>query len=144
MNQTNILIVDDELNVRQLLSKILSKEGYTVYTAGDGVDALELFQTTNIDIIISDIKMPRMTGIELLHKIKQLDPDVGFILITAFATTETAIDALKSDAQDYVTKPFDFSEILMAVKKTSFSGQQGYNYSSNGNLSSDEFKTKSK
>jgi len=144
VKQTNILVVDDELNVRQLLSKILSKEGYTVYTAGDGVDALELFQTTNIDIIISDIKMPKMTGIELLHKIKQLDPDVGFILITAFATTETAIDALKSGAQDYVTKPFDFSEILMAVKKISFSGQQGYNYSANGNASSEDFKTKSK
>jgi len=144
VKQTKILVVDDEMNVRLLLSKILSKEGYIIYTACDGVEALEVFQTTSIDIIISDIKMPKMTGIELLHEIKQIDPDVGFILITAFATTETAIDALKSGAQDYVTKPFDFSEILMAVKKISFSGQQSYNYSSNGSISNEDFKTKSK
>lgn len=144
MKPLSILVVDDELNVRQLLNKILSKEGYTVYTACDGVDALDVFQSTNIDIIISDIKMPRMTGIELLHKIKQIEPDVGFILITAFATTETAIDALKSGAQDYVKKPFDFSEILMAVKKISYSGQQGYNYLGQTDNSNEDFKTKSK
>ncbi|WP_037372761.1 sigma-54-dependent transcriptional regulator [Anaerovorax odorimutans] len=144
MEQTNILVVDDELNVRQLLSKILSKEGYRVYTACDGMEGLELFQTTNIDIIISDIKMPKMNGIEFLHKVKEIEPDVGFILITAFATTETAIDALKSGAQDYVTKPFDFSEILTAVKKLTISGHHGYNYLSNQNNSREGFKEKSK
>jgi len=144
MKQLNVLIVDDELNVRQLLSKVLSKEGYQIYTASDGVAALELFQTTNIDIIISDIKMPRMTGIELLHKIKAIEPEVGFILITAFATTETAIDALKSGAQDYVTKPFDFSEILMAVKKLSVVGQDGYSYIGNANIADEDIKTRSK
>ncbi|MBN7773650.1 sigma-54-dependent transcriptional regulator [Clostridium aminobutyricum] len=124
----NILVVDDELNVRQLLSKVLTKEGYRVYTACDGIEGLELLQTISIDIIISDIKMPRMSGIEFLHKVKEIEPDIGFILITAFATTETAIEALKSGAQDYVTKPFDFAEILTAVKKLSITNQHGYNY----------------
>lgn len=128
MEQINILVVDDELNVRQLLSKVLTKEGYRVYTACDGLDGLELLQTISIDIIISDIKMPRMSGIEFLHKVKEIEPDIGFILITAFATTETAIEALKSGAQDYVTKPFDFAEILTAVKKLSMTTQHGYNY----------------
>ncbi len=125
MGKINILVVDDELNVRQLLSKVLEKEGYQVYTASDGLEGLELLQTTSIDIIISDIKMPRMTGIEFLHRVKEMEPEIGFILITAFATMETAIDALKSGAQDYVTKPFDITEILSAVKKLCLPVQQG-------------------
>ncbi|MGN0704573.1 MAG: sigma-54-dependent transcriptional regulator [Lentihominibacter sp.] len=112
-----ILIVDDEQHVRQLLSKVLRKEGYEIFTAADGLDGLQVFQNNNIDVIISDIKMPGMDGIEFLHEVKAQQPDVGFILITAFATMETAIDAIKSGAQDYVTKPFDISEIVNAVKK---------------------------
>lgn len=118
MTQTKkILIVDDEQHVRQLLSKVLRKEGYEIYTAADGIEGLQVFQDNNIDVIISDIKMPGMDGIEFLHEVKSQQPDVGFILITAFATTETAIDAIKSGAQDYVTKPFDINEIINAVKK---------------------------
>ena len=118
MTQTNkILIVDDEQHVRQLLSKVLRKEGYEIYTAADGREGLQIFQDNNIDVIISDIKMPVMDGIEFLHEVKAQQPDVGFILITAFATTETAIDAIKSGAQDYVTKPFDINEIINAVRK---------------------------
>ncbi|WP_324825444.1 sigma-54 dependent transcriptional regulator [Sinanaerobacter sp. ZZT-01] len=117
MGQINILVVDDEQHVRQLLNKVLTKEGYQVCTACDGLEGLEILQTINVDIIISDIKMPKMTGIEFLHRVKEMDPEIAFILITAFATMETAIDALKSGAQDYVTKPFDITEILTAVKK---------------------------
>ncbi|WP_312647907.1 sigma-54-dependent transcriptional regulator [Aminipila sp.] len=144
MEQTNILVVDDELNVRQLLSKVLSKEGYKVYTACDGLEGLELLQTISIDIIVSDIKMPRMTGLEFLHKVKELEPDIGFILITAFATTETAIEAIKNGAQDYVTKPFDFTEILTAVKKLTMTRQHTYKFGANANMDTSDLKVKSK
>ncbi len=117
MTKNSILIVDDEQNVRQLIAKVLEKEGYEILTACNGEEGLEVFQKNNIDLIISDIKMPKMNGIEFLHKVKEQEPGVGFILITAFATMETAIDAIKSGAQDYVTKPFDIKEILNAVKK---------------------------
>ncbi len=112
-----ILIVDDEQNVRQLLSKVLKKQGYEVYTACDGTEGLEFIKQTVVDIVISDIRMPNMDGIEFLHKVKETDPGIGFILITAFATAETAIEALRSGAQDYVTKPFDINDIIIAVKK---------------------------
>lgn len=145
MDGLNILIVDDEQNLRQLLSKVLSKEGYKTYTACDGLEAYELIQGTDIDIIISDIKMPRMDGIELLHKVKAMEADIGFILITAFATTETAIDALKNGAQDYVTKPFDFNEIINAVSKISIAknnaNQMGVNLDSDS-LDSDNLDVK--
>lgn len=145
MGQINILVVDDELNVRQLLSKVLTKEGYQVYTACDGLEGLDLLQTISIDIIISDIKMPKMTGIEFLHRVKEMDPDIGFILITAFATMETAIDALKSGAQDYVTKPFDITEILTAVKKLCLPVQQGAPFGgSNFGVGKDQFRVNSK
>lgn len=120
MTKNRILIVDDEQNVRQLIAKVLEKEGYEILTACNGEEGLEVFQKNNIDLIISDIKMPKMNGIEFLHKVKEQEPGVGFILITAFATMETAIDAIKSGAQDYVTKPFDIKEILNAVKNTVF------------------------
>ena len=110
MGKKKILVVDDEQHVRQLIGKVLEKEGYEVLTACNGEKGLEIFQKNNIDLIISDIKMPKMNGIEFLHKVKEQEPGVGFILITAFATMETAIDAIKSGAQDYVTKPFDLAE----------------------------------
>ncbi|MDD6310902.1 MAG: sigma-54 dependent transcriptional regulator [Firmicutes bacterium] len=117
MANRKILIVDDEQNVRMLLSRVLKKQGYEVLTAGDGAEGLDVMHHSNIDIIISDIRMPNMDGIEFLHKVREFDRSVGFILITAFATTETAIDALRSGAQDYVTKPFDIDELVSVVKK---------------------------
>lgn len=126
MGIKKVLIVDDEQNVRQLLSKVLKKEGYETYTACDGKEGLDFLQTSSIDIIISDIRMPNMTGIQFLHKVKEMDSGIGFILITAFATTETAIDALKSGAQDYVTKPFDISEIITAVNKLAITSDHDF------------------
>ena len=117
MNNKTILVVDDEQNVRQLICKVLEKEGFTVMTACNGSEGLEIFHKNSIDLIISDIKMPEMSGIEFLHKVKEEEPGIGFILITAFATTETAIDAIRSGAQDYITKPFDLKEIVTTVRK---------------------------
>lgn len=117
MTNKRILIVDDEASLRQLLGKVMKREGYEVFTGRDGAEGMEIFQNNPVDLIISDIKMPNMDGIEFLHSVKKADPSVAFVLITAFATTETAIDALKSGAQDYVTKPFDIDEILSVVNK---------------------------
>lgn len=121
----NILVVDDEENVRQLLQKLLSHEGYTVDTARDGMEGLHIIGEKQVDIIISDIKMPHMSGIEFLNKVKKIDPQVGFILITAFATMETAIEALRSGAQDYITKPFDIEDILAVVRQLTLQIAEG-------------------
>ncbi|MEG0392157.1 MAG: sigma-54 dependent transcriptional regulator [Anaerovoracaceae bacterium] len=120
-----ILVVDDEENVRQLLEKVLVKEGYNVYLAEDGERGLEVIQNKHINIIISDIKMPNMDGLTFLSEVRKTGQDIGFILITAFATMETAIEALKSGAQDYVTKPFDIKEILASVKRVAIGTKQG-------------------
>ena len=142
MNSKTILVVDDEQNVRQLICKVLEKEGFTVLTACNGSEGLEVFHKNSIDLIISDIKMPEMSGIEFLHKVKEEEPGIGFILITAFATTETAIDAIRSGAQDYITKPFDLKEIVTTVRKILLTADSSddLNYSLN---ESDESKTTS-
>ncbi len=142
MNNKMILVVDDEQNVRQLICKVLEKEGFAVLTACSGREGLELFHKNSIDLIISDIKMPEMSGIEFLHKVKAEEPGIGFILITAFATTETAIDAIRSGAQDYITKPFDLKEIVTTVRKILLTADSGddLNYGLND---SDESKTTS-
>lgn len=126
-----ILVVDDEENVRQLLYKILSRENYRVYTASGGHEGLTFIQDNQVDIVISDIKMPRMSGLEFLNEVKKIDPQIGFVLITAFATMETAIEALRSGAQDYIAKPFDIDEILTTVRRLALqmAGGNALNYS---------------
>lgn len=115
MKKYTILIVDDEENVSKLLNKVLQKENYITYTAMDGEEALRIIDKNRIDIVITDIKMPRMTGIELLKRIKDIDPSINVIMITAFATLDTAISALKMGAKDYITKPFNLDEIINSV-----------------------------
>ncbi len=110
MNNKTILVVDDEQNVRQLICKVLEKEGFTVLTACNGSEGLEIFHKNSI---------------EFLHKVKEEEPGIGFILITAFATTETAIDAIRSGAQDYITKPFDLKEIVTTVRKILLTADSG-------------------
>ena len=117
MRKYSILVVDDEENVSKLLQKILMKEGYIAHRASNGEEALEIFESTQVDMVISDIKMPGISGIELLRRIKSIDTSITFIMITAFATLETAIYALKMGARDYITKPFDLDEVLSSVRK---------------------------
>ncbi len=141
----NVLIVDDEINVRQLLSKILSKNGYNTFIAESGEAALPILEMENIDIVISDLKMPGISGITLLEQVKSINPDISFIIITAFATTQTAIDALRNGASDYITKPFDIDEILNSVKKLyKNSKQMDSLVSDDKTFFTDSFKTQSK
>lgn len=112
-----ILIVDDELILRENIAFILRKEGYEVEEAQDGQEAYEKFLKSNFDIVVSDIEMPKMKGIELLEKISQIDSQIIFIFITAYGSLETAIAALRLGASDYILKPIDFDELLLKIKR---------------------------
>ncbi|GAG37850.1 unnamed protein product, partial [marine sediment metagenome] len=112
-----ILIVDDEEIIRDSLSYILKSEGYEVEEADDGDTALEIILQKSFDLVITDIKMPKMDGISLLKKISNLQPETFFIIITAFASLETAINALRLGAYDYIMKPLEFDDVLFKIKK---------------------------
>jgi two-component system response regulator PilR (NtrC family) len=114
--KTRILVVDDERSMREMLSILLEREGYDAVEAKNGQEALQLFETSLFDLVISDIQMPGMNGIELLARVKQLAPEVPVLMITAFATAEQAVDAIKLGAFHYFTKPFNNDEIRALVR----------------------------
>lgn len=111
-----ILVVDDELSMREFLKILLEKEGFEVDTAPSAEDALKQFEKKKYNLVISDIKMPGIGGLNLLEKLKATDPDIQVILITAFASPENAVLAMKSGAFDYITKPFKVDEMLSIIK----------------------------
>ena len=113
----SILIVDDEEMMRNLLDKILSREGYKIRMAEDGVAALEVLNAEKIDFIICDMKMPRMNGFELLKIVKREYPEIGVIIMTAYGDTYTVKDALLLGADEYITKPFKSYEISLVVER---------------------------
>ena len=113
-----ILIVEDEKSIATLLSRILKKEGYKVKSTISPEKALDIIRYFSPNLIISDLKMPGMTGLELLQQVKPERPEIDFIIITAYATVENAVDAMKSGAFDYLIKPLkDPDELRMAVSK---------------------------
>lgn len=114
--QATVLVVDDESFIRQILARIVSREGYQVHQASDGREALKLLAETPCQIVISDIKMPNMDGIELLSEIKANFPPVGIILITAYAGEYAARDALSAGADAFITKPFKNVEIAATLR----------------------------
>jgi DNA-binding NtrC family response regulator len=114
----HILIVDDEERMRHLLSIMLSRRGYHVDQAGDGVDALEMIDAKPFDMIITDIKMPRMNGVDLLKKIMAMEIPSPVVFITAYATVESAVEAMRQGAVDYIIKPFEEERILLTVERT--------------------------
>jgi DNA-binding NtrC family response regulator len=116
-HKESILIVDDEKIVRESLFHWFEEEDYNVDTAEDGETALRKFDKGKFDLILLDMKMPGMSGLDLLAKVKEIDPDIVVILITAFASVPTAIKALKDGAYDYVTKPVDPDELAHLVKR---------------------------
>ena len=107
----DVLVADDEPKIRQLLGQILTARNCTVRLAADGFDALSQFKEAPADVIITDIKMPRLTGIELLRELKRLDPLVNVVVITAFPSVEGAVEAMKHGACDFITKPFNIVQI---------------------------------
>ncbi len=113
----NILIVDDEQSYRQLLSLVFEESGHTIRIAKNGREALELLKEESAEVIISDVRMPDMDGISLLRETRKILPDVGVILMTAFATVDTAREAFILGADDFIQKPFDVEELKLLVKK---------------------------
>lgn len=113
--KSRILVVDDEESIREFLEIMLKKEGYEVTTAEDGAKAKEILTKKSFDMIISDMQMPNVTGIELLRHVRESYPDICFMIITAFGTTETAVEAMKLGAYDYLTKPFKIDEVRLNI-----------------------------
>jgi len=115
MQANRILVVDDERRICQLLSELLGREGYEVDTASCGEDALEMLKAGDYEMVITDLKMPGMDGFCLIDAIKGIQPEIAAIMITAYATVETAVRALSHGADDYVTKPFEIGELKKVV-----------------------------
>lgn len=112
-----LLIADDEPNIRRVLQAIFAKDGYEVHVAENGVKALEWASANPVSLLITDLIMPDMNGVELIQKVKQRHPETVAIVITAYATIKTCVDAMRYGASDYITKPFDMDEIRAVVRR---------------------------
>ena len=116
MAKARVLVVDDEKSMRDLLSITLEKEGYDVLTAAGGEAAIEALRRDATDAVITDLRMPKVDGLQVLRAAKEISPDVAVIVITAVASTETAVEAMKLGAYDYITKPFKLDEVSLIVR----------------------------
>ncbi|GAA4464811.1 sigma-54 dependent transcriptional regulator [Nemorincola caseinilytica] len=112
----NILVIDDERSIRKVLGEILTFEGFTVDEAADGAEGLKKIKENNYDCILCDVKMPKMDGMEVLQAAKQERPDTPFIVISGHGTIETAVDAVKKGAYDYISKPPDLNRLLITIR----------------------------
>jgi len=112
-----ILIVDDEKNYLVVLEALLGPEGYEIMTSDKAQEALRLIQEADVDLVLTDMKMPGMTGMELLEETKKVKPEVPVIMMTAFGTIEMAVEAMKKHAHDYITKPFQNEELKLTIRK---------------------------
>ena len=117
MSGTKILIVDDEMIMRESLAGWLERDGHLVEKAGSGEEALEKIKTTRFDILLVDIKMGGISGLEVLKNVKENDSDVEVVMITAYGSIPTAIEAIKNGAYDYLLKPFDPNELGVLINK---------------------------
>lgn len=113
-----ILVVDDEQSMCEFMEIMLKKEGYIVATSVSSREAIQMAATENYDLIIADLMMPEMSGLELLKKVKRARPGQDFLVMTAFASVDTAIEAMKEGALDYITKPFKVDEIKLVIEKS--------------------------
>ena len=112
----NILIIDDEKAIRKTLSEILSYEGYKIEEASDGEEGLKKFRDKTYDVVLCDIKMPKLDGLEFLDKARDTNPDVPVIMISGHGTIETAVEATKIGAQSFLEKPITMVKLLKAVE----------------------------
>ncbi len=113
---SNILIIDDERSIRNVLKDILSNEGYKMDEAADGEEGLKKFTSNNYDLVLCDIKMPKMDGLDFLQKAYQHNPDVPVIMISGHGNIETAVEAVKKGAFDYISKPPDLNRLLITIR----------------------------
>src|SRR5436309_1334929 len=113
----NILIVEDEPRMRRLLEISLSEDGHSVHTSGDAESGLLHLRKASVDLVVTDLKLPGMNGLEFLQEGKRLNPALPFIVMTAYGSVETAVDAMKAGASDYVLKPFTMAEMKLVINK---------------------------
>ena len=116
LTRPNVLIVDDELGPRESLGMIL-KSSFNIFTSEDGKEALQIIKNSNIDVVTLDLKMPVMSGEEVLKLIKDYDPTIEVVIITGYGTLKSAVEAIKYNVFDYILKPFNVSDILSTVKR---------------------------
>lgn len=112
----NILIIDDEKSIRKTLTEILSYEGYKVEEAADGLEGFKMFQAKQYDAVLCDIKMPKMDGLEFLEKAREVNQDVPIIMVSGHGNIDTAVDAVKKGAYDYISKPPDLNRLLITLR----------------------------
>ncbi len=115
--KARILVVDDEEQMRGLLAKVLDKSGYQVAACGDGAEALAVLEKEPMDLVVTDVRMPGMSGMDALKAIKELNPDTVVIIMTAFGSIDQAVQAVKEGAYDYINKPFKIDEMLLTIDK---------------------------
>ncbi|MEO8874182.1 MAG: response regulator [Polyangiaceae bacterium] len=115
--KARVLVVDDEAGTRNALEKLLTGEGYFVEVAIDGADALARFAETAADIVVTDLNMPNIDGVELLKRLRTQDADIPVILCTASSDVTAAVAAMREGADDYLAKPIDFDALLLAVER---------------------------
>ncbi len=116
-NNKTILLVDDDASLRRVLAHHLTEAGYQVLTAANGKEGLDVFTSQQVEMVITDIQMPELSGLEMMRRITVMSPDVIVLVITAFGSIETAVEAMKLGAYDYITKPFNREELLLTVSK---------------------------
>jgi len=117
MKQATILVADDEQNLRRVLAAHLLKAGYQVLTADDGQNALDILEKQEVNVVVTDLKMPGLDGMEVLRQVQQKFPGIPVLILTAHGTVDNAVQAVKAGAFDYITKPFDKNELLSTIAK---------------------------
>ena len=117
MNPANVLIVEDDTKLRNALKEIMTREGYTVDVTESGDIAVSMIKDTVYDLVITDLKLPGIDGMDVLRSVQKLARDTSVIIITAYATVDTAVEAMKEGAEDYIAKPFNLDEIRLIVRK---------------------------
>ena len=123
-----ILIVDDEIEYQKVVSMILEDAGFMTASCSNGAEALEYLKENEIDLIITDLRMPVMTGTELIQKIKELEYDADILVVTAYGSIEGAVDAIKLGAADYFVKSNDLDDLIMKVNRLASSGKEKRNF----------------
>ncbi|HVQ16784.1 MAG TPA: response regulator, partial [Vicinamibacterales bacterium] len=116
-SKPRILIVDDEPSMREMLRIVLRRDGYDVTVAANGTEALDVLQRERMDLLLSDIRMPDISGVEVLRAAKEANKDLVAFMMTAFASTDTAVEAMRLGAVDYFTKPFNMDELRIKVRQ---------------------------
>ena len=112
-----MLIVDDEEPQRQALGGYLKKQGYAIHTAGSGTEAVEIVRQHSVDVVLTDVRMPKMDGFTLLHEIKKINPQIAIVVMTAYSSVKDAVGAMKAGAEDYLQKPIDLEELDMMLAR---------------------------